>query len=229
MSLRADLPTLDYEADDITPDSLESSSSRSQELRDFEVYNRTTLPLLVEASLRPIIGSQVAPIGEMVIDVVRTCQSTVARNFDLMIAPTSSADDRTQPHSPTVTLTEIGIHTREESARLSMNDTADESLDLYHEPPHLNAEASATNLGPVSSVTGTQVSSSDSGYSSIPNSCACFCHGYSNTGNTANGKKLSTCAPNFQLMIYSGPSSCESCTFMHFDFDDLIDLDPGDP
>ena len=148
--------------------------------------------------------SQIAPIEErvraMVVDIVRTSQSTVARNYNLMIAPTSSADDRTQPVSSTLILAEIGVHTREEPARLSRNDTADDPLDLYREPPHLNSEASATTLGPVSSVTATQNLSSDSGYSSIPNTCACFCHDYSNTGNTANGMRLSKRAPIFQLM-----------------------------
>ena len=170
----------------------------------FETYNRTALPLLVEASLRAIVESQIAPIEErvraMVVDIVRTSQSAVARNLNFIIAKTSSADERTQPLSPTLILAEIGVHTREEPARLFRNDTADDPLDLYREPPHLSAEASATTLGPVSSLSGTQNLNSDSGYSSIPNSCACFCHDYSNTGNTTNGKKLSKCTLNFQLM-----------------------------
>ena len=203
-SFRADLIILDYEADEISAETVGPSSPRSEELRNFETYSRTALPILVEAQLRAIVESQFAPIGErvrsMVVDIVRTSQSTVARNFNLMIASTFSADDRTQPHSQTVTQAEIGVHTREVPARLTMNDTADNPLDLYREPPHLNAEASATTLGSASSVTGTQNLSSDSGYSSTPNSCGCFCHGYSNTWNTANSKKLSNCAPPFPLM-----------------------------
>ena len=158
----------------------------------------------MEANLRAIVESQIAPIEErvraMIVDIVRTCQSTVARNFNLVIAPTSSADDRTQSHSQTVTLAEVGVHTREEPARSHRNGTADDPLDLYREPPHLDAEASATIPYPVSMGTGSQNHSSDSGYSSIPHSCACSCHNDSNTENVANGKKLSNDAPDFQLM-----------------------------
>ena len=172
-------------------------------MRDFEAYNQTALPLLVEANLRAIVESQIAPIEDrvraMVVDIVRTCQSTVARNFNLMIASTSSVDDRTQPHSQTVTLGESSANTREELARLPRNDTADNPLDLYREPPHLNAEASTTFPDPVSMATGSQNLDSDSGYSSIPHSCACSCHNHSNTGNVVDGKKLSNRAPDFQL------------------------------
>ena len=195
--------TSDYEADEVGAENVEPSSPRSEELRSFETYNRTALPILVEAHLRAIVEAQIAPIEErvreMVVEIVRTCQSTVARNFALMITPTS-ADDRTQPHSQTVTLADLGTNTRQEPARTSGDDGADHPSELYREPPHLNAEASATSLGPVSNVQECPTLSSDSGYSSIPNSCACFCHDYSNTWNTANSKKLSDCAPDSQLM-----------------------------
>ena len=200
-SISVDLSVLDYDQDDISPENCEPSSPLSQDLRAFEAYeaySRTEVPLLVEARLRAIVESQIAPIEErvraMVVDIVRTSQSTVTRNFNLMIAPTSSADDRTQPHSQIVTLGESSAPTREEPGPLSGDDAADNPLDLY-----LNAEASATTPAPVSSVTGTQNPSSDPGYSSLPYSCACSCHDYPNW-DTANGKELSDCAPDFQLM-----------------------------
>ena len=185
--------------DDISPGNLEPSSPRSQELQDFEAYNRTALPLLVEANLRAIVESQIAPIEgrlrAMVVDIMRTSQSTVARNFNLMNAPTSLVDDRTQPHSQTVTLAELGTHTREEPTQTSGDDAADNPSELYREPPHLNAEASAATPGPVSIATGSQDPSSDSGYSSNPQSCACSCH--SNIWNVPDGKKLSRYALDY--------------------------------
>lgn len=200
----ADLITSDYEADEASAENVEPSLPRSEELRNFEAYNRTALPLLVEANLRSIVESRIAPIEEhvraMVVDIVRTSQSTVARNFNLMNAPTSSADDRTQPHSQTVNLADLGTQPPEEPARTSGDDGADHPSELYREPPHLNAEASATSLGPMSSVQEFQILSSDSGYSSIPNSCACSCHDYSKTSDTVNSKKFVNGAPDFQLM-----------------------------
>lgn len=45
----ADLVTSDYEADEVSAETFEPSSPQSEELRNFETYNRTALPLLVEA------------------------------------------------------------------------------------------------------------------------------------------------------------------------------------
>ena len=152
-----------------------------------------------------MMETQIAPIEEglraMVVDIVRTCQSTIARNYNIMIAPTSLANDQTQPNSQTVTPGESSANIREESARLPRIDAADNLSELYREPPHLNAEASATTPGPVSSVIAPQNLSSDSGYSSIFNPCACICHGYSNNGSTEKGKKLPNCAPRFPANV----------------------------
>lgn len=217
------LTKLDYDAHDLTLADLEPSSPRSQELRDFEAYNRTTLPLLVEANLRAIVESQIAPIEErvraMVVDVVRTCQSTVARNFYLMVAPASSTHDRTQPSTQTTASTEAAAQSQEESTQAYLDDTGETSSSFFREPPHLNAEAGSSFPGPISSIGGSQNPYSDSGYSSLPCSCSCSCHDYSNTWNTANGKELSSCSLHLQLMNNKGRSSCQSCDYMHFDFD----------
>ena len=203
-SFKADHITSDYEVDEVSTESVEPSSPQSEELRNFETYNRTALPLLVEANLRAIVESQIAPIEErvraMIVDIVRTSQSTVARNFNSMNAPTSSADDETQPHSQTVRLAELGALSIDEPAQTFGVDDADHPSELYHEPPHLNAEVSATFPDSVSIATGSQNHSSDSGYSSLPNSCACSCHGYSNTWNLGNCMKLLVCVPDLRLM-----------------------------
>lgn len=197
---------LDYEVDHPSPESQEPSSPRSRELRDFEIYNRTTLPLLVEANLRAIVESQIAPIEErvraMVVDIVRTCQSTIARNYHLTIAPTSSASNRMRSSSPATASAETTFPTIVEPTQKAVNDATGNSFDFFREPPHLNAEASASVPGPVynpTDVTECQNPSSDSGYGSLQERCGCSCHDYSNAWNTANGKKLSSCVLNLQL------------------------------
>ena len=128
----------------------------------------------------------------IVVDIVRTCQSTVAHNFQLTIAPASLAN-RTQSSHQTAASNENAGQTDAEPTQTLGNGTA--GLEFFNEPPYVNAEASASLLGLVydhSSATGYQNQGSDSGYSSLPFSCSCSCHGYSNTWNTATGKKLST-------------------------------------
>lgn len=194
---KSDIVALDYEEDEF--ETCQASSPRSQELRDFDNYNRTNLPLLVEANFRAIVDPQIAPIEEhvraLVVDLVRICQSTVARNFQLTIASASLANDRTESSNQTIASTESAVQTDGEPIQTFGDGTA--GLDFFREPPHVNAEASTLLPGPVhnnGSVTGSQDPNSDSGYSSLPWSCSCFCHRHSNPPNTANGKKLSTCA-----------------------------------
>ena len=192
--------TSDYETDDITLENLEPVSPRSQGLRDFENYSQTALPLLVEANLRAIVETQNAPIEErvraMFVNIVRTCQSTVARNFHLTVSQPSSANGRMQSSSQTIAPAETNVHTRTERGNSSRDDTTDDSLDFSREPPHLNAEVSAPFLGPLGNVTGSQGPNSDSGFESSPFSCACSCHDYSNTWNVANGKKFPNIVSN---------------------------------
>ena len=193
----AKLATLDYETGGTTPERLEAPSPRSRELQDFETYNRTALPLLVEASLRATMESEFAPIEErlraMVVDIVRTCQSAVAQNFHLTIAPASSANDQSQSPSRTILSIETAVQTHGEPFQSFPNSSAANPPDFYREPPHLSAEASipfASSIYSHGSAIGSQNSNSDSGYGSAPPSCDCSCHGYSNTWNTANGEKI---------------------------------------
>ena len=109
--------------------------------------------------------SQIAPIEErvkaMVVDIVRTCQSTVAHNYQLTIAPTSSANQSRQPSSPAIasventvrmygypdqtsgngTVVNPTINSYPYSAQLSGNSAVGNPLEFFREPPHLNAEA----------------------------------------------------------------------------------------
>ena len=217
--IESDETVLDYEADNLLQDSLEPASPRSQELRDFEAYNRTTLPILVEANLRAIVESQIAPIEErvraMVVDIVRTCQSTVARNF-LTISSPSSNNSQLQSSSQIKPSIENSVHSHRDSTQLSMDGMGGNSLDFFREPPHLNAEASALvpdlTHAPYS-VTESQSQNSDSGYGSLPNTCGCSCHHYLNTSNLANGKKLLYCVMDPLLMRYLRPLSLSTMCF----------------
>ena len=199
----ADLIPLDYEAQDISPDNVESLSPQSLELRDFETYNRTALPLLVEANLRALMESQIAPIEErvraMVVDILRDCQSTVARRFHLTRSPTLLVNDRTQSPSQPTNLFQAGVQSGAEHP-ISRDETTDDPLDFFREPPHVASEASTSFLGPINTVMGLQNPTSDSGYASLPSSCGCSCHDYSNSRNMANGERPSDSVFDTQLM-----------------------------
>ena len=171
--------------------------------------------------------SQIASIEErvraIVVDIVRTCQSTIARNYHLTMAPTSSANQPTQPPSPAIasientvsmygypaqmsgngTVANPTVTMYENLAQLSRNGSEGNPLNFFREPPHLNAEARTSFPDPVdshSSVARHQNQSSDSGYASLPSSCGCSCHDYSNAWNTANGGNLSSPMSDLQLM-----------------------------
>lgn len=171
-------------------------------MRDFEIYNRTALPLLVEANLRAIVESQLAPIEErvrtMVVDIVRTCQSTVARNYHLTVASSSSANGRVQPFPHTIQLVENDVQVQAETDQVPI---AGNSTDFFQEPPHLNTGARAllpdspynrTNFGASQNPSSDSGYASGSGYASAHHSCVCSCHDYSDTWNTANGEKPSS-------------------------------------
>lgn len=179
--------------------------------------------------------SQVAPIEErvraMVVDIVRTCQSTVARNFHLMVAPNPSADDQTATSTQPTASIEAALQSQKESNHALFDNTRGSSSAFFREPPYLNAEVGSSFSGPINSVGGSQDPGSDSGYSSLPNSCSCSCHGHSKTWNTANGKELSIYTLNLELTndkdrFYR--SNCQSCAYMHINLDDLNGLDLSD-
>lgn len=170
---------------------LGTSSPGSRELRDFEVYSRTALPLLVEAHLRAIVESQVAPIEErvraMVVDIVRTCQSTVARSFPLTITPNSLVQDRGTSTTQASASNDITAYSQEGPVHGSAYGTAGNFLDFFREPSLLTGEASASLPTPMYDI-NPQSQSQDSGYGTLPDECDCHCHHDSTIGNTASSK-----------------------------------------
>ena len=127
----------------------------------------------------------------MVVDIVRTCQSTVARNFRLTIAPTSSVHDRIPPSFQASSSNENTAHTHEEPAHGLAYGTEGSSSDFFREPSLLTGEASASLPTPMydhSSSINAQSQSHDSGYGTLPDNCDCHCHHDSTIWNTTFGK-----------------------------------------
>ena len=176
-------------------ESLGPSSPGSRELRDFEAYSRTALPLLVEAHLQVIVSSQVAPIEErvraMMVDIVRTCQSTVARSFHLTIAPTSSVQDRAPSTTQATASNDINTNSQEEPLQDSAYAIGSNSLDFFRETSLLTSEAGASfpiTMYNHSNSINSQRQSQDSGYETPPRNCDCHCHDDSAIGNPTLGK-----------------------------------------
>ena len=203
-ALRADVYTLDYEAQDFPPDNVEPPSPRSLELRDFETYNRTALPLLVEANLRSLMEFQLAPIEErvraMVIDIVRESQSTVARDFHLTRSAALLANDQTQSPTQPTSLVQASVQLAAQHAQVSRENTIEDPLDFFHEPPHVASEDSTSFLVPANTVMGLQNPTTDSGYASFQNSCSCSCHEYFSSWNMLNGERSSNSVFDVQLI-----------------------------
>ena len=139
--------------------------------------------------------SQVAPIEDrvraMVVDIVRTCQSTVAQNYHRTVAPASLANSQMRSSSQTIASTGSTVPTYQGLVQPSSDSTAGDPLDFFREPALLNLEASLSFPDPVynhNSLTASQNRSSDSGYGTLQSPCDCSCHDYSDTWNTANGE-----------------------------------------
>ena len=196
-AVRADLTIPDYGIQDLPAENVEQWSPRSLELREFETYNRTALPLLVEAHLRALMESEIAPIEErvraMVIDILRDCQSTVARRFHMTRSSTLLANNQMPALSQATTLDQADVHMSTEYPQLPTDETAEGPLNFFHELPHVTSESGASLPGPMTTATGFQDRSSDSGYASLRTSCGCSCHENSDNSDLANGEKRSDC------------------------------------
>ena len=171
----------------------QSISSPSSDLRNFETYNRTTQPLLVEASLRAVVNVEVAPIEErlrtLVVNIVRNCQATVAQNFELLNnRPTIAGVPRqTSSNENLPQVAEEESSGREEGTGGGA-DT--HGPNLFVEPPHLNGDI-VTSVPVVSNYLTCQnkhlARISDSGYGLHSNSCGCSCHFTSGLDSTLYG------------------------------------------
>ena len=141
-----------------------------------------------------MVESEAALIEErvraMVVDVVRTAQSTIARNFRHTIAPISQAHDRIPSSPQESSLNENTTHIHEEPIQSPAYGIAGNSLDSFRVPSLLTDEASAslptTIYDPSDSITH-QSQSQDSGYGTLNDPCNCLCH-YPSTWDTTMGK-----------------------------------------
>ncbi|KAL9069045.1 MAG: hypothetical protein Q9161_005803 [Pseudevernia consocians] len=127
---------------------IQPSSPQSNELRIFEAYNRTALPLLVEASLRAAVNARMEPIEEqlraLLVDIVRNCQSTVAQNFELMNRPSEGTRALAQhPSQETYVAHTAGSESRERAGSSGAG-TRSPGPNFFVEPPHLDEEIVAS-------------------------------------------------------------------------------------
>lgn len=185
---------------------------------DFEAYNRTALPLLVEANLQAVVSVDMAPMEEslkaLLVDIVRRCQSTVAQNFQRLQGP------KVSPNRSIGSTPQILPSTQPAALPLV---AANHALGFYQEPPYLTAEAGASSPGPPledeSHRATSQGQVSDSGYGSGtgPDACECPCHLGDNPETLPFGKILD--APQRQRLTATGLENCDSCTLTHFNFE----------
>ena len=153
-----------------------AGSSESRELQDFEDYNRTEVPLLVEMRLRAELDTSMASVAEIlrprVVDIVRECQSIAAENF--------RASRVSGPNPARSSITEdnqAGRSGRYENQLIS--NTIQSTASCYGELPHEESHADDLSPGPVLSWNEEdrhQNLTNDSGYEECQPSCECSCH-----------------------------------------------------
>ena len=158
-----------------------SSSPQSQELQNFEAYNRRVLPQLVEASLSAAISNDLAPLEErvrsIVGDIIRTCQSTVFQNFQRLNTSGSPRPGLVVNPPASMLRPIIGAEGNDTSTHIGSSTPS--TSRFYQEPPHLNSDrtfASFETLRNYDSPQQRNNQSSDSGYGSITRGCQCACH-----------------------------------------------------
>ena len=161
-----------------TNESFTPVSPASQELQEFEAYNRTALPQLVEAHLQAIISPEMKPIEESLrvrfVDIVRRCQSTVEENF--RIARGSKAVTRDSNQLPASQL-EQNVSFRQDQTSASAPENS--VTDFFHEPPHVATGENnpfATLPPNINAPDPLPSQSVDSTYGSLPEPCGCVCH-----------------------------------------------------
>ena len=132
--------------------------------------------MFVETEIRNIINTELAPIEAtlrtQLEDIVRRCLSRVAENFQLSNVPPSASPSLPVPPPQ-------GDRDGPSAEHPHMADTTSDALDFFQEPPHLDADASASAPGPAypTSYDTAPGGFSDSGYiSSSSNCCQCSCH-----------------------------------------------------
>ncbi|KAM0794782.1 hypothetical protein BDR22DRAFT_922029 [Usnea florida] len=211
----APIPSPYHEPSPLAFQTAQSSSSQSSILRSFEAYNRTTLPRLVEESLRAVVDVEAAPIEGRVrtlfLDILCNCQANVARNFELLNSQSATIRIPRQAPPFQTLLSRIVEEQISGIQEGSGDGLRAPGPNFFVEPPHLNEDMItsvpvASNFPPKEDTTLARTS--DSGYGSRSNSCGCSCHLTSGLSSTLN----------------DGP--CEECSANHFDlfFPDVEDL-----
>ena len=185
----------DFEAQVQLPESFTPSSPASQEHEEFEAYNRRALPALVEANLRAMVNTKMVPIEEslmrLLVDIVRTCQSTVAESFRVTRSPRkvttkSPQQSSSQAISP---LPPRGQTLLTDGQPLAPT-IADTTLGFFEEPPHVHVEAGPACLRPpegTDRLEPPQNQFTDSGYGGFSEACECSCHSVPESINIVNG------------------------------------------
>jgi len=187
---------LDFDATVQSNESIARSSPASQELRDFEAYNRTMLPRLVEENLQVVVNTEMAPLEQNIrsqlVDIVRRCLSTLAQNYRATRELNGDVMGFSQPPAsqaaPPAHFREHGLSHED---FVSANDTGSNMADFFLEPPHMGSGMSSLypNLPEGSNCPEpSQDQPIDSGYGSVPDSCDCACHNLTGGDASATGK-----------------------------------------
>ena len=182
----------DIESDTPSDERNDVSSLAAQSFQEFNEYNRIALPLLVAASLQSIVQSKIAPIEEevriLLVDIVRSSQSTVAQNFQqaqqMKIAQASPSEATPAPAQEYLQTGEV-----EDPFKTLMPTTGTViSADVathYQEPPFSEF---SIDFAPFTDLRQTpQKQASDSGYGTNSSPCACPCHLGIGSSNSTNG------------------------------------------
>ena len=164
------------------PESLAPSSPATQELEEFEAYNRRALPRLVEANLQAMVNTEMVPLEEnlrrLLVDIVRRCQSTVAENFRVT-RPSKKVftNSPQQPSSSTISPLPPRGKTFLTDSQLLAPTLAGTTSGFFEEPPHVEAGPSYPRLPEGTEGLGIpQNQFTDSGYGSSLEACECSCH-----------------------------------------------------
>ena len=152
----------DFEAQVQLPESFAPSSPATQELEEFEAYNRRALPRLVEANLQAMVNTEMVPLEEnlrrLLVDIVRRCQSTVAENFRVTrpskrVSPNSPQQPSPQAISPLPT----GGEKFFTDSQLLAPTVAGTTSGFFEEPPHMHVEAGPSCPEPPQSTDGLEL------------------------------------------------------------------------
>ena len=141
----------------------------------------TALPVLVDANLQGIVSAEMAPIEEnlrqLLVDIVRRCQSTVAQNFQQMKGMRSDASNSTQCSAAQITAGKMPVRDANIAERqISSPEIPNSPTLFYQEPPHVTVEAGAELPCGTQKKLFVDAESSDSGYGSMDHICHCNCH-----------------------------------------------------